>query len=244
MLTNVRTRCGGDELAAQRPSPTTLLLLLSTQIQNYITEANLSSKPWAVDEMTLQAVSGTEDYPLPVDSNFGKPIQVRTMYSADPGHIERDVEFTELGEVNFDWGFPRNFGSSLMLDNSPNNMARIAFYRRAGVNQVYARVMPIPARSATYQILYQIGVYGEATPLDEIPLLPEHHALIELRTALASLPHCQWGDDEDFNRRRREELAASFQPDLARLTTNFKLYLASLSANYQPNYRAFPYSID
>lgn len=240
MLENIRTRCG--EPQAQRPSDRTLLLLLSSQVQRYLNEANLSSNPWAVDETTLVVAAGQEDYPIPVDASFGKPIQIRTVYPTDPAHIERDIEFYELGDVNFQWGMPNNFQGQ--VDGSPNNALRIAFFRKSAQNQVYARVLPIPQQSASYQILYQIGVYGETTPLDETPFLPEHHALIELRTAFSALPHCRWSEDERINADKRKELGLTIKLEIDDLYRIYKSALATTSASRQPNYRELPFSID
>lgn len=236
MLTNIRIRCGGPK--AQAPSDRLLLLLLSSQLQNFATEANLSGRPWSVEEMNLEVTSGEEDYPLPIDASFGKPIQVRTVYPSDPGHIERDIDFFDIGDLNFGWPFPKNFGSAGSLDSSPNNAARLAFFRKGG--QVYARVLPIPATSATYQILYQVGVYGETVPLEDIPILPEHHTLLEIRTSLAALPHCEWSDDRAANKDKRGELAMSMVPDSQRLERNFKLYTATVTGHRGMSVRLAP----
>lgn len=242
MLTNVRVRTGDPR--PQQPSDRTLLLLLSTQIQTFVNRANITGRPWAVDELTLTVVGGNEDYALPVDSHFGKPILVRTVYGANPSHIERDVDFVDLGEFNSDWGLPRNFGGGYSIDGSPNTASRIAFFRKGGTDQVYARVIPIPQQSAQYQILYQVGVYGEGVPLDETPLLPEHHALIETWTALAALPHCEWSDDRADNSARRRELGMTLDMDRARLEGIFHRYLSTTSASTRPSHRAMIYTID
>lgn len=242
MLSNSRTLCGSPK--PQKPNDKTLLLILSRQLQSYINRANLSGKPWAVDELTLTVTGNAEDYPLPVDSHFGKPILVRTVYTANPSTIERDVDFVDLGDFNFDWGLPRNWGGGYSWDGSPNTAARIAFFRKSGTDQVYARVIPIPQQSAQYQILYQVGVYGETVPLDETPLLPEHHALIETWTALAALPHCEWSDDKADNSNRRRELGVTLMDERARLERNFERYLSTTSASTRPSYRGMAFGID
>lgn len=242
MLGNIRTRTGDPR--AQRPSDRVLLLNLSTQLQTFVNRANLTSRPWAVDELTLVVVGNTEDYAIPADSRFGKPILVRAVYPSNPSFIERDVDFVELGEFNFDWDMPKNFGGYYTSDGTPNNAARLAFFRKGGTDQVWVRVLPIPSTSAQYQILYQIGVYGETTPLSETPLLPEHHALIEVWTALAVLPHCEWDDDAAANQSRRKELAITLDMDRQRLETVFTSYLRTTSASTKPTYREMAFSID
>lgn len=242
MLSNIRTRCGDPR--PQQPGDRTLLLLLSTQIQTYLNKVNLTGRPWAVDELSLVVSGGQEDYQLPIDSHFGKPILCRTVYTLNPGFIERDVDFSELGEFNFDWEYPKDFGSTFVLDGSPNNAMRLAFFRKSGQDAVWVRVVPIPAASAEYQILYQVGVYGESVPLDETPVLPEHHALIEIWTALAVLPHCKWGDDSKVNDTMQAKLFATLDQERQRLEVVFNRYISTTSASVRPSYRELPFSID
>lgn len=205
MLSNIRTRL--DDPMAQRPSDRALLLLLSTQVQRFMNRLNLSGRSWAVDEVDLVVGANVEDYPVPAD-NFGKALEVRTVDPGNASHVVADVMFTELTDINLNWPWPRNIANSLFnWDGSRHTASRIAFYRRAGLNDVYARVMPVPQGSAQYKILYQIGEFGSTVPLDESVLLPEHHPLIEIRTALAALPHCWWSDDKADNTERRKQLA-------------------------------------
>ncbi len=241
MLSNIRTRC--DDPMDQRPAERTVLLLLSTQVQRFMNKVNLSGKPWAVDELTLTTAGGVEDYPIPSDSSFGKPLGVRTVSTTDPSHIERDVDFFELGELNTGWGLPQDVGMSMSGDGS-GNAARLAFYRKSGTDQVYVRVRPIPQAGDSYKVLYQVGVYGETVPLDETPLLPEHHALIEIRTAIALLPHCQWSEDKAENAAKRKDLAMSLAFDSADLERDFIRYVATMSASTRPSYRDLPFSFD
>jgi hypothetical protein len=242
MLSNVRTRCGDPR--AQKPGDRALLLLLSTQIQTFVNETSLTGRPWAVDELSLVVSANTEDYPLPIDSHFGKPIMVRTVYPSNPGLIERDVDFIDLGEFNHDWPFPKDAGVGWSVDGSPNTAGRLAFFRKSGTDQIWVRVLPIPQQSAEYQVLYQVGVYGETVPLDETPLLPEHHGLIEVRAAIAALPHCEWSDDQRANTERRKELAMTLDVDQQRLERIFRRYIATTSASVRPSYRVPPFSID
>lgn len=235
MLTNVRIRCGDP--VAQRPSDRTLLLLLSTQLQRFFNKTSLSGKPWAVDELTL-TLAGNSDYAIPADSSFGKPIQVRTV--PNTGEIERNIDFFELGELNHDWSFPQGYGGF----SSTHSAARLAFFRKSGNDQVYVRALPTGQASASYKVLYQIGVYGETTSLDETPMLPEHHALIEIRTAIAALPHCQWGDDKADNANRRKELGVTLDLDSRDLERDFRSYISNMSASTRPSYRDMPFAID
>lgn len=219
---------------AQQPSDRTLLKLLSIQVQNFLTELNIYGQNWSVDETTLTITPNTAEYTLAADG-FGKPIEVLAVNPADPAFHNRQVDFFELGDLNYDWDMPVNFGGAFAIDGSPHSTLRIAFFRRGGL--VKARVLPVPAQAATFRILYQVGVFGETMPLDDSILLPEHHGLIEVRTALAALPHCEWFDAEDANKARRAELAASLTAQEAQLAKVFRANIANQTANTAPNYR-------
>lgn len=242
LLRNVRTRLGSPK--SQRPSDKELLLLLSTHVQSFINRANLSAKPWAVDEIPLQVTAGVEDYPVGSASQFGKPIQVRTVFPQNPAHIERDIDFFELGDINFDWNYPKNLGNLYYnADGSPHTALRMGFFRKSGIDQVYMRVMPIPQSAATYQVLYQIGLYGETAELDDTPIVPQHHGLIEVRTAIDALPLTEWDDSEDSNRKKREELALSLPNTEKTLNAEFLLYMQTATVSRRPSYRNM-YEID
>lgn len=242
MLDAVRLRCNDPK--AQKPSDRTILHLLSAEVQAFLNELNLTGRPWAVDELELDVTAGTEDYQLAATSSFGRPVQVRTLYPDNPAHIERDIDFFDLGVLNSDWFFPKNLGQGFSLDGSPNTAVRMAFYRKGAQDAVWVRALPIPQQAARYQVLYQIGEYGYAVPFDETPLLPQHHALIELRTAISALPHCEWSEDSADNSNRRKELALAFTALAPRLERNFQSYIRNLDASTAPSYRILPFAID
>jgi hypothetical protein len=238
---NVRVRLGHPR--AQSPSAHDILLNLSTQIQRYLNELALSGRTWAVDEVPLVVGAGQEDYPITA-TNFGRPLQVRTVYSANPSYIERDVEFDELADMNYNWPYPKNLGSLITnVDGSPNTAMRMAFYRRGGLDQAYVRVTPIPAATATYQILYQVGSFADSAALATVPVLPEHHALLEIRTAISLLPLAEWSDDAKVNASKQQALALSLSNDERFLASSFTSYIRSVGAKRRPTIR-HTYSID
>lgn len=242
MKAHIKLRLG--EPIAQKPSDDLILLNLTTQIQSYVNKVNLSAKPWVVDQWNLNVVQGIEDYPIGV-SNFGKPLMVRTVYPANPAHIERVVDFFELQDLNFDWNLPRNFGNTFFnLDGSPHTALRMAFFRKGGSDQVYVRVLPVPQLAATYQILYQLGEYGSTESLSTIPVLPQHHALIEVRTAISLLPAASWTEDESFNSKKREEFALSLGNDAKDLEREFALYTQTMTVSRRLGARLEAFSID
>lgn len=236
MLENVRVVHLGEP-RAQRPSNYQVLKKLSISIQRYINRLSLSERSWAVDETSLTVTTGTEDYPIAA-TNFGRPIQVRTVWPSNPSHIERDIAFFELGDINFDWPFPKNVGALLFSpDGSPHTAERMAFFRKSGVDQAYVRVQPIPQLTATYQILYQIGNYADSAALAAVPVLPQHHALIEVRTAISLLPITNWTDDPKADSLMREQLAMQLKNDEAGLSQDFESYIRSVGAKRRPSAR-------
>lgn len=220
---------------AQQPSDRTLLRLLSIQLQNFLTELNIYGDNYAVDQTELTVSPNTGEYQIAADG-FGKPIEVRAIDPANAQYTEYTVDFFELGDLHFEWGLPNNFGQAFWSDGSPHSTQRIAFYRRGG--NVYARVLPVPSQAARLVITYQVGSFGETVPLDEEIIMPEHHALIEVRTALASLPHCEWFDDEKANIARRAELRDSLLAQEAQLNKVFRANIVNQTANTEPDYRS------
>lgn len=242
MMARVKLRLA--EPLPQKPSDDQILLNLSTQIQSYINEANLSAKPWVTGEYQLNVSAGVEDYAIST-TDFGKPLMVRTVYPQNPAHIERVIDFFELQDLNFDWNLPKNFGNTFYnVDGSPNTAFRMAFFRKQGTDTVYVRVLPIPQLAATYQILYQIGAYGDSQGIGTIPILPQHHNLVELRAALSLLPIAEWSDDPAANKEKRGELALSLKNDSDRLEREFQTYIKTVTVSRRLSYREAPFSID
>lgn len=223
-LRNIRIRLRDPR--AQQPSDRTLLVLFSTHVQNLLTEANLRGRYWSVDETQIIINPNVTEYPIGVEG-FGKPIEVRASYPANPGSPSHDVDFYALGDMNFEMDWPAWFAG-------PYTSRRVAFYRRNG--NIYLRI-PSGQSNATYTIIYQVGTYGQTPALDEELLFPEFYALAELRTAISALPHAEWSDDKGENREVRKELALTL-PEDARVTYQlFKSYVATQTAGDQPTYR-------
>lgn len=236
MMENVRAIHLGEP-RAQCPTNYQLLKKLSIQIQRYINRLSLSERSWAVAECSLTVAANTEDYPIAA-SDFGRPIQVRTVWPSNPSHVERDIDFFELGDINYDWPYPKNVGALLYnADGSPHTAQRMAFFRQSGLDQPYVRVQPVPQQSATYQILYQIGSYSDSAALATVPVLPQHHALIEVRTALSLLPLSEWTGEKQEDRDMRQQLALQLKADEVELANDFERYISSVGARRRPSSR-------
>lgn len=236
MMENVRAIHLGEP-RAQRPSNYQVLKKLCIQIQRYVNRLSLSERAWAVAEVGLTVVAGQEDYSISA-TDFGRPVQVRTVWPANPSHIERDIDFYEIGDLNFNWPYPRNVGALLYgPDGSPHTAQRMAFFRRSGLDQAYIRVQPIPQLTATYQILYQIGNYADGAALATVPVLPQHHALIEVRTAISLLPITEWTGEAKADDAMKQQLAMQLKNDEASLSQDFERYISSAGAKRRPSAR-------
>lgn len=230
-LSNIRIRLRDPR--AQQPSDRNLLVLFSTHVQNLLTEANLRGRYWSVDETQIIVNPNVTEYPIGIEG-FGKPIEVRATYPANPGYRTHDVEFTELGDLNFEAAEPfwTNFFTGYNAPGVYNN--RVAFYRKNG--NVQLRIPP-GSTNATYTIIFQVGTYGQTAPLDDELLFPEFYALAELRTAISALPHAEWTEDKAENREMRKELALTLAEDLRTTYALFRSYVASQTAGNDMNYR-------
>lgn len=228
MLSGVRIRARDPR--PQQPTDRTLLRLLSGHVQNLLIEANIRGRYWAVDELEITVNPNVTEYPIG-DENFGKPFEVLATYS--DGRPSHTVDFFEYGDMNFERSWP-SYNATDPLWNIPYGDQRMAFYRKQG--SLYARILQgTPA--ARYRILYQIGKFGDTTPLDEEIMLPEFYQLVEIRTAISALPHCEWDDNEALNTTRRKELAMALIADEQRVYPLFKSYVATQTAANMPTYR-------
>lgn len=233
IMRNARVRMRDPR--AQNPSDRTLLVLLSSTVQNLLTEANLRGGYWAVDETEITVGPNNTEYIVPVQG-FGKPIEVRAVYPASASHHSHDVDFFTLGDLNFqDWNWT-SYNAIDPLWGVPYGDQRVAFYRKQG--NTYMRIAQGgPPAGTTYKIIYQVGTFGETMPLDEEVMLPEHSGLVEIRLALAALPHAEWFDDERANKDRRAELTLTLVEDAKIAYALFKSSVATMTASNQPTYR-------
>lgn len=215
----------------QRPGEREVLDAVTREYQSLFNRLNNSGQAWTIDEVTLNVFQGQEDYLLEADSGFTKPLSVITRDSSNPSHVERQVDFFEIANVDFDWNLPNDIGSAFLnIDGSTHTAARMAFFRRSGLEGgVYVRVKPVPQDSAQYRVLYAVGNWASSAALADQAILSEHHHLVETRAALSLLPDCEWWDDEDENRIRRKELFALRTTQEGRYAEEFERYIRSVN---------------
>lgn len=220
-----------DEPRPNQPSMRLVLDRTLRSVQSMINRLSNTDKAWATGETQLDVVPQQEEYPLSVDTSFGKPLAVSVIQPGNPGLVPRYVEMFEVQNMYFDWGLPNNVASwCWQADGSPNTAMRIAIFRKEGIaDNIYVRILPIPMLAASYTILYTIGNWIDSAALTTSPVLTEHHDLVAVTTAMSLLPSAKWWDDEDENVRHREELARSLRFDLDELRPDFDRYIGSMT---------------
>lgn len=226
------TRLKLGECRVQRPSGRAVLQAVTMKTQDLFNQLGDSGQPWAVDELVLNVVNGQTDYLVPVTPYFGKVLQVLTYYPANLGIPQRYVDFAQVNDLNFDWPFPVNVASYMYTDGSPNTAQRIAFYRKGGTDDIWARVLPMPQLAGQYQVTFSIGSWADDAGIDASPVLNQFHPLIETQAALSLLPQAEWEDSAEENRARRKEFAAALQYDEKALLDGFQRYIRSLTSDH------------
>lgn len=226
-LSQVRTLL--DDPDAQRPSDRTLWEILSNNIQHQLSQMQNSGAQWAVNDWSLTATSGTEDY-LVTATDFGKPFM---MYTEDPTDVYTprvEIPFAMMQNADQFYRGPRQVYST--SDNIPT--AQLAsFYRKA--DGWYVRLTPVPGGSATYRIWYET-LPGAPDSLGTTPGMSPFHHLLRVQTALAALPYCGWGDvslrgSADGVKRwqtKTQALALSLKDQEAKYQREFSTYLGTL----------------
>ncbi len=225
-----KARMDLDEPRPGQPSFRLVLNATLRSVQSLINRLSNTNKAWASGETELNVVPQQFEYPLNVDTTFGKPLAISVTQPGNPGLIPRTIDMFEVQNMWFDWGLPNNVASYFtMPDGSPNTAQRIAIFRKEGIaDNIYVRVLPIPQLAATYTILYTIGNWIDSAALTTSPVLTEHHDLVAVITAKSLLPSCKWWDDEEENRKKRRELFTSLEDTREGLQEDFDRYIGSM----------------
>jgi hypothetical protein len=217
----------------QKPSYRHLLHIAAGVVQNRLNRVQNTGRAWAVGEATLSVTSGTADYTVSANGlgTLGKVLDVTTYDPAGQNPEERQVAFHDLSDVADGW------------DEWGSGAARIAFYRKGGSSQLWARVRPVPTASADYRVCYSIGEWASNADLSTSPLLSQFHSLFVAEIAYAALPAAMWWEDEKENRNRRAELRGHLGERIAEQGKEFDRHIASLSAP-RNTFRVEAFSID
>lgn len=189
-----------------------VVLASGQSVYNRLTNSN---KAWNTGSVQLVVTPSEQDITLDVPSTFGKALQVVTTDESNPSHIQRDIPLYEVDNLNHNWYAPNDVAAwGWDVDGSGCTAQRMAVFNLNGIWQV--RVLPIPQTNAIYSMLFSVGDWMSTAALADIPILPQHHHFIEVRSAIALLPLCEWHDDSTeegraMNSEKRKELAMSLQ---------------------------------
>lgn len=210
LMDGARGRLG--RARAQAPSEDDVLREVSSHLRNFLNTLNNTNLAWDYRTLTIAVGANQAAYQIP-DASFGKAFAVLTRDDSNPSHVVRRVPFFEAPNLHFDWSAPGNIGAYPVsyFDGSLHTAVRAAFYWNAGV--AYVSFLPTPQLSADYDVSYSVGDSTRSMSLDSVPILSQHHDLIEVRAARSLLPLAEWWDDEARNERKRRELALSLTAD-------------------------------
>lgn len=217
----------------QKPSYRHLLHLATAVVQSRLNRVQNTGRAWAVGETTLTVQSGTADYTVSANGlgTLGKVLDVTTYDPAGDNPEERQIPFHDLSDISDGW------------DEWGDGASRIAFYRKGGSDQLWARVRPVPTDSARYTVSYAVGEWASRADLSSSPILSQFHSLFTAELAYVALPAAVWVEDEKENRARRAELRTYLGERIAEQGKEFDRHIASLSAP-RNNYRAEAFAIE
>lgn len=222
----VRVLC--DDPLPQKPSPRRVLLAVIQSLQTFYSRLENTGAAWSLkSDYTLTVSSNTSDYQLAVDTSYGKPIQVISLYPANPSYIPRLIEFREFADMYFDWGLPQNIASWIWNDGSNCTAVRMAFYYKDDGTR-WVRVLPMPMLTASYAITFASGDWAANYALEDSPVLSQFHGLVETWAAQSVLPSCQWTADQNYNLGHRKELGLSLENDRVRMADEFDRYCRNI----------------
>ena len=174
---------------------------LTMEMQNFYNELSSSFLPWTYHEQSINVTSGLTDYL--VTEPTGKILFV-IAYPENTDLTPVSLEFADLADVSsdfylyspLDYGYTPDFNESI---NFPFPF-QIAFYRKD--NDLYFRVAPFSYNLTSIKIIYSTGDWLTNLQFTDSAVLPQHHGLVEVRTALNLLPAAKWtGDASDQDMR-------------------------------------------
>lgn len=158
-----------------------------------------------MNEQTITVTSGETDYLVVTPP--GK-ILFAVAYPENDDYAPFSLEIADLAEVSsdfylyspLDWGYSPDF-NELITFPWP---FQIAFYRKDG--DLWFRLAPFAYNIQSVKLTYSTGDWLSNLQTTDTAVLPQYHALVEVRTALNLLPAAQWSGNEDANQNRRANL--------------------------------------
>ncbi len=217
-----------DNPSAQKPSFHQLLRQEISEEMDVVNATNNSGKPWAVNEYQLNFNPNQSNYEINV-SDWGKVLFV-VKVTGNPYIPYIPVPFDDISEQQYGSVLAYFYGIYGQIFPNSETPEKMSFYRSGVLNAQYmVSIQPMPQQSWTYIIHYLPGYLGNDDPLSSATQMPEHAELVRLRGALALLNYTEWGDDKDYNRTKRQDLAQGFSYQLQRKEDLFTKYIRSIN---------------
>jgi hypothetical protein len=206
-----------------------VLMAVMESLQSFYGQLSNTGQAWSLkSDYALQVTSNTSDYLLAIDQSYGKPIQVLSYYPSNPSYVQRQIDFVEFQDMNFNWPFPTNIASWLYTDGSNCTAMRMAFYYKDDGSR-WVRVLPQPQLSAQYLVTFASGDWAATANIADSPVLSQFQSLVQTRAALSILPSCQWdGSNQRYNMDHRRELAVALKNDEERIQDQFDRYCRNI----------------
>lgn len=215
----------------QKPSYRHLLHLATAVVQNRLNRVANTGRAWTVGETTLDVAAGESDYQLSA-SGIGKVLDVTTYDPNSTEWVERQVPFHDLSDMADDG-----------VDGAWSGAARIAFFRKGGTGQLWARVRPTPSDAASYRVSYSIGNWAASAALGNSPLLSQFHHLFVAELARDALPAAEWSGDAKSDEAKRASLERSLSRRIAEYDKEFRVHTAALNTP-RNTFRAEAFAIE
>lgn len=207
MLAAARTELADPR--AQRPSYRYLLNKGVAVIQSAFNRLANTGRAWTVGETVLSVVSGVDEYSLDV-AGIGKVLDVTSIVNSE-NLTEQQIPFCDLTQIGDD-GY---------------TSARVAFFRKDGLDTLWAKVRPTPTTSETLTVRYSTGEW--AAGLDDSPMLVMHHHLFVAQIARASLAATEWTNDPKADSFKRDALDRSLSREIEVYERDFTQYIAAVN---------------
>jgi hypothetical protein len=93
-----------DEPNTEHPSKRQIMINLTSNLQQYFNELQLTGAPWAIKTLTLTTSANTPEYPITAN-DWGKPMLVLQRES-DPMIPEREVQITNIENMDYPHSTP------------------------------------------------------------------------------------------------------------------------------------------
>jgi hypothetical protein len=223
-MSRTRTRLGDPR--AQSPGDSQILDEVCTQIRSVQRFKQGTGNPWSFGTTYVDVANGEETYQINA-ANFGTPLAVLTSDPSNPSLVVRRIPFYCPQNLNFDWGFPQNWGAYVFpYDGSNCTASRCSIYWQN--NLAYIQFQPIPQLPASYKIQYLTSANGvnelalEATPLPE-----QDCDVVVLGAAKNLLALSEWWDGgskdgREQNAERRRNLDNALASQYAEVSALFQ----------------------